>query len=132
MTDKKKHEPEYTLHVQHASDRDTGEPVTALIVQTVREFVSFMYEIPLESAIEGGIIQLKIHGLRVPENLVPGKGTARGTVLHPRLKGKFELSITNVDGVVNRFLLNITARGIEVKKTSQKPFIVFSAEHIQL
>ena len=131
MSEKKKHEPEYTLHVLHTTDPDTGEPVTAFVVQTVREFVSFKYEIPLESGIDGEMIQLKIHGLRVPENLVPGKGRARGTILHPRLKGKYDLSIINVDGILNRFLLTISSRAIEVKNASKKPFIVYSEEQIQ-
>jgi hypothetical protein len=126
MSEKKKHEPEYTLHILHTTHPETSEAVTAFVVQTVREFVSFMYEIPLDSTIEGRVIHLNIHGLRVPENLVPGKGTARGTVLHPKLKGKYELSITNVDGIVNRFLLAFSSHAIEVKNTSHKPFIVYS------
>ncbi len=126
MTEKKKHEPEYTLHILRTTNRETGEAVTAIVVQTVREFISFKYELPLESTIEGTVINLKIHGLRVPENLVPGKGRARGAVLLPKIKGKYELSITNVDGVLNKFFLTITARGFEVKKTSRMPFIVYS------
>ena len=132
MTEKKKHEPEYTLHVFHASEPETGQAVTAFVVQTVREFVSFKYEIPLESGIQQGVIDLKIHGLRVPENLVPGKGRARGAILHPRIKGKYDLSITNVDGILNKFLLSITARAIDVKSASRKPFIVYSEERVQL
>jgi len=132
MSEKKKHEPEYTLHILHGTDPETGDAVTAFAVQTVREFVSFKYEIPLDSTIQGAEVHLKIHGLRVPENLVPGRGRARGTVLHRKLKGKFDLAVTNVDGVVNRFGLNIAARTIDVKKLSKSPFIVFSQERVQL
>ena len=132
MSEKKKHEPEYTLHILHTTNRETGEAVTAIVVQTVREFVSFKYDLPLESTIEGATINLKIHGLRVPENLVPGKGRAHGVVLLPKMKGKYELSITNVDGVLNNFFLTITTRDIEVKKSSRKPFIVYSKEHVQI
>jgi hypothetical protein len=128
----KKHEPEYTLHVLHTTNPETGDAVTAFVVQTVREFVSFMYDIPVDSKIEGSIIQLKVHGLRVPENLVPGKGRARGVVLHPRLKGRFDLIVTNVDGVINKFLLTITPRAIEVTKTARKPFIVHSEERVRI
>ncbi|HEY6952716.1 MAG TPA: hypothetical protein VI758_09935, partial [Bacteroidota bacterium] len=66
MSEKKKHEPEYTLHVFHGSRPETNEAVTAFVVETVREFVSFNYEIPLESVIDGTSISLRIHGLRVP------------------------------------------------------------------
>jgi len=131
MSDKK-HEPEYTLHILHTTNPETGEAVTAFVVQTVREFVSFMYDIPVQLTIEGSAINLKIHGLRVPENLVPGKGRARGIVLHPKLKGKFDLVVTNVDGVINKFLLTITARAIEVVKTARKPFIVYSSERVRV
>jgi hypothetical protein len=131
MIEKKKHEPEYTFHVLHSANPETGDPVTAFVVQTVREFVSFSYEIPLKSAIEGRMISVKIHGLRVPENLVPGKGRARGIALHPRLKGKFELSITNVDGAVNRFWLTFTSRAIEIRTISKKPFIAYSKEQVK-
>ncbi len=132
MIEKKKHEPEYTLHILHTTDNDTGEAVTAFVVQTIREFVSFKYEIPVESTIEGTAINLRIHGLRVPENLVPGKGQARGVIFHPRLKGKYDLCVTNVDGIINKFFLTITIRAIEVKKSSRKPFIVYSAEQVQI
>jgi hypothetical protein len=132
MIEKKKHEPEYTLHILHTTDHETGKAVTAFVVQTIREFVSFKYEIPVESTIEGTAINLRIHGLRVPENLVPGKGRAYGVILHPKVKGKYDLSITNVDGIINKFFLTITTRAIEVKKTSRKPFIVYSEEHVQL
>ena len=128
----KKHEPEYTLHILHTTNPETGAAVTAFIVQTVREFVSFMYDIPIDSTVEGPIIHMKVHGLRVPENLVPGKGRARGVVLHPRMKGKFELIITNVDGAINRFLLTLSPRAIEVTKTTKKPFIVYSGERVQI
>lgn len=130
MSEKKKHEPEYTLHITHTTNPETGKPVTAIAVQTVREFVSFMYEIPVESNIDGASIHLKIHGLRVPENLVPGRGRARGVVLHPRLKGTFDLMVVNVDDVINRFILTLSAHAIEARKTAKKPFIVFSREPI--
>lgn len=131
MSEKKKHEPEYTFHILYTKHPETGTAVTAFIVQTVREFVSFKYEIPLVSKIEGQQIHVRIHGLRVPENLVPGKGQARGTIYHRRLKGKFELAITNVDGVLNKFLANFTNRSIEVKRSSRNPFIVYIPERIQ-
>ena len=132
MSEKKKHEPEYTLHIQQAIHPETGEEVTAFIVQTVREFVSFKYDIPLDSEILDSEIQLRIHGLRVPENLVPGKGQARGIIYHRRLKGKHDLAVTNVDGVLNRFGLTITHRTIEVKKNSRTPFIVYTDQKIEI
>jgi len=132
MSEKKKHEPEYTLHILHTTDPDTGKAVTAFVVQTVREFVSFKYEIPLESTLEGNEIHLKIHGLRVPENLVPGRGRARGLVFCRRLKGKFDLFVTNVDGIMNKFFLTITGRAFDVKKTAKQPFVVYSEELVSL
>lgn len=132
MSEKKKHEPEYTLHIFQASNPETNEAVTAFVVQTVREFVSFNYEIPLESTIEGTVIHLKIHGLHVPENLVPGKGHAHGAVLLRRLKGNYDLSVTNVDGMMNRFFLGVTTHAITVRKSSKKPFIVYSQEKTRI
>jgi hypothetical protein len=128
----KKHEPEYTLHIFHGKDPETSGAVTAFVVRTVREFVSFMYEIPLEAAVRDETIELRIHGLRVPENLVSGKGQARGVSLQRTLKGAYELVVTNVDGVVNKFSVRITPREILVKKLSRTPFIVYSTEQIRL
>lgn len=132
MSSKKKHEPEYTLHVFHSVHPETNEAVTALVVQTTREFVSFKYEIPLESTIAETTIDLKIHGLRVPENLVPGKGRARGVVFLQKLRGSHDLFITNVDGVTNRFTINSTNRTVEVKQLSRKPFVVHSSEAVRI
>ncbi len=128
----KKHEPEYTLHIFHAADPDTSEAVIACIVQTTREFVSFMYEIPLETKVSNGSIDLRIHGLRVPENLVSGKGQARGVALFRKLRGEYDLTVTNVDGDVNRFAVKVTPREILVRKLSKKPFIVYSSVRTHL
>ncbi len=125
MSEKKKHEPEYTLHFVNTEHPETGADVTACIVQTVREFVSFSYDIPLESTVEGREININIRGLRVPENLVPGKGQARGIFYHRRLKGTYDVLVTNVDGVVNKFEATFGPKDIEVKKASRKPFIVY-------
>jgi hypothetical protein len=132
MSEKKKHEPEYTLHIFHTTDSETGKPVTAFVVQTVREFVSFKYEIPLEARVEGGSIHITIHGLRVPENLVPGKGCARGTILLRALKGPHELLVTNVDGDVNKFSLAIAPRVIDVRGLSRQPFVAYVNGKIRL
>ncbi len=132
MSEKKKHEPEYTLHVFHGKDPETSDAVVVFAIQTVREFVSFRYEIPLESTIAGTTIDLKIRGLRVPENLVSGKGEARGIVYHRKLKGDYDLIVTNVDGVVNRFSVKVTPNAVVVQKLSRKPFIVYSPEPIRV
>ena len=131
MSEKKKHEPEYTLHVFHTKDPETNVAATAVAVLSVREFVSFRYEIPLESSLDGRTMSVIIHGLRVPENLVPGKGHAQGIIKYPTLQGEYELIITNVDGEVNRFSLSISSRTIGVKKLSKKSFIVYSSETIK-
>ena len=131
MSEKKKHEPEYVLHILHTKHPETGADVTAFIVQTVREFVSFSYDIPLESTIVGQEIKINIGGLRVPENLVPGKGQARGIYYHRRLKGTYDVLVTNVDEAVNRFEVTFGPNTTEVKKASRKPFIVYSERQIQ-
>ncbi len=125
MNEKKKHEPEYTLHVLNTKHPETGTDVTAFIIRTVREFVSFSYDIPLESTIKGQEIDISIRGLRVPENLVPGKGQANGVCYHRRLKGKYDVLVTNVDGVVNKFEVTFGPKEIGVKRASRKPFIVY-------
>lgn len=132
MSEKKKHVPEYTLHVVRRKDPETNKTGIALVVQTVREFVSFKYEIPIESTMTGTAIFLKIHGLRVPEDLVPGKGRAKGFVIHQRLKGAYDLVVTNVDGMENRFAVNIQPSEIVVKALTRKPFIVPSSEPVQV
>ncbi len=132
MTDKKKHEPEYTLHIFHGTDPETSEAVVAIVVRTVREFVSFMYEIPLQFKVAGENIDLHIRGLRVPENLVSGRGHARGVVFLRKLRGDYNLAVTNVDGDMNRFSVKVTPREVTVKRHSKLPFIVHSPEPIHL
>lgn len=132
MSEKKKHAPEYTLHIVHRKDPETSKTGSALVVQTVREFVSFEYEIQIESAITGRTISLKIHGLRVPEDLVPGKGPAKGFVIHEKLKGAYDLVVTNVDGMENRFAVSIHPTEIVVNALTRRPFIVPSSEPVQV
>jgi hypothetical protein len=132
MIEKKEHAPEYTLHVVRRRDPDTNKTGIALVVQTVREFVSFEYQIPVESTKTGTMISMKIHGLHVPENLVPGKGRAKGFVIHERLNGAYDLVVTNVDGMENRFVVNIHPPEILVRGLTRRPFIVPSSEPVQV
>ena len=132
MSEKKKHDPEYTLHVENTRDPETSKEITVIAVLSVREFVSFRYEITLAASVSDNIIDLKIHGLRVPENLVPGRGHAQGVFVHTRLKGLFDLMVTNVDGVVNKFSLSISQNDVAVRKLSRNPFIVYSADKVRI
>jgi hypothetical protein len=132
MAKKKRKEPEYALNIFHSFNEQTGKPHVVFFVRTVKEFVSFSYEIILESSIQSREIILKILGLRTTPLIMPGIGPAHGIHTFEHLRGMYLLSVVKLDGEENKFQLEITSNKIAVGDSNQHPFIRVSTERVTL
>lgn len=131
MPRKKKHrEPEYSLHVFHHVDDRTQKTLVVLLVQTIKEFTSFNYEILLDVSIQDRVIRVKILGLRTTPLIMPGIGPAKGYRELPTLRGTYTMSLMKLDGATNDFQLEVTPSRITVQGSPQQPFILASGEPV--
>jgi len=133
MPRRKKHRnPEYSLHVFHYFDERVRKVLQVFLVQTVKEFTSFNYEILLDVAIQDRTIQMKILGLRTTPLIMPGVGPARGRRDFTNLHGSYQLNVFKLDGETNEFQVNLTPSSISISGTPASPFITVSNKTVVL
>jgi len=126
-----KSQPEYLIRVFHYHP-EAGKPVIAVVIETLKEFVSFMYEVLLEDQRTGNDITIKIMGLHAPVSVMPGTGPARGKRFYPSLSGTITMQIKKLSGEKNEFEFAITRTAVTLVRSPRQPFIVFSPEPVPL
>jgi hypothetical protein len=133
MPRRKKHrDPEYSLHVFHYVDERIRKVLQVFLVQTVKEFTSFNYEILLDVAVQDRTIQMKILGLRTTPLIMPGVGPARGRRDFTDLRGSYQLNVFKLDGATNEFQVDLTPSSITITGTPTSPFITVSNKPVAL
>ncbi|MBI3580146.1 MAG: hypothetical protein HY089_12140 [Ignavibacteriales bacterium] len=132
MAKTKQKAPEYTLNIFRHRDERTDTTNIVFLVQTVKEFTNFKYEILLNGERNGKSLELNILGLRTTPLIMPGVGPAIGRKDFPNLKGTYALKVTKLDGEVNLFQLELAAKKITVKQSEQHIFIRVSTETVSL
>lgn len=132
MGRKKKNDPEYRLRIFRYTDERTRKKGVAVVVETVKEFVSFAYEVLLEDQQEGRVITLKILGLHAPVSVMPGVGPARGFRFYEGLSGRLTFAVTKLNGERNEFECSINERTVVLRQSPPEPFILFSTDSINL
>jgi hypothetical protein len=133
MPRKKKHrDPEYSLHVFHYYDERVRKILQVFLVQTVKEFTSFNYEILLDVAVQDRTIQMKILGLRTTPLIMPGVGPARGRRDFTDLRGQYQLNVVKLDGERNEFVVDLAPSSIVIAGTPSSPFITVSNTPVAL
>jgi len=120
--------PEYVLHIFHATDDLSQERVVVFLVRTVKEFVSFGYEILLEDSRRDREINMKILGLHTPAMIMPGTGPAYGVRAYQNLSGFYQLSVAKLNRSTNEFTIKITPDAIALVQSPSNPFIQLTTE----
>lgn len=127
---KKYREPEYTLHVFHHYDEQTRRALQVFLIQTIKEFTSFNYEILLDAVLRERLIQLKILGLRTTPLIMPGVGPAKGHCDFSNLKGSYHLSVIKLDGETNEFKVDVAPSHVAIIGNPELPFIIVSGKPV--
>ena len=76
--------PEYRARIHMGEHPDTGEAALVVLVETLREFTSFAYELSLTAKSTPHGLRIHIGGLTVPSVTRPYAGPARGVVYVPQ------------------------------------------------
>lgn len=129
---KRQHDPEYSLHIFHHFDERIRRDLQVFLVQTIKEFTSFNYEILLDVAVKDRAIHLKILGLQTTPLLMPSVGPARGRRDFTDLAGSYVLKIMKFDGQMNEFQLEVSPSKLEIKGAPASPFITASNKPVAL
>lgn len=124
-------EPEYILRVFHFR-HETGKKSVAVVLETVKEFVSFNYEVLLDDHRAEKEVHLKILGLHTPVSIMPGTGPARGVRFYTPLSGNVSFHVKKLDGNEDRFVVNIGRTSVKLVSSPKQPFIRFSNESVPL
>jgi hypothetical protein len=132
MAGKKKRDPDYTLNIFHHYDEKTKRNLIVFLVQTIRIFVSFRYEILLEDKIIDKEIRLHIKGLHVPELLMPQTGPAQGRLDYEKFEGTYHLMVIKQDKTVNEFSIQISPGSVNITEKPKNSFITVSNNPVNL
>ena len=132
MTKGKKHrEPEYRLNIYRGIDPTTCQAGWLFYVRTVKEFVSFNYEILLSGTTNERAITVQINGIHAPLMVMPGVGPAKGVIMFKDLQGEYTLHVKKLHRELNTFVLSVGTERAHVQHGPPHPFITVSVEPLE-
>ncbi|MBI2619645.1 MAG: hypothetical protein HYW57_06150 [Ignavibacteriales bacterium] len=125
-------ELEYLLRVfPHRDNRKAGHNVV-ISIETLKEFVSFQYEVLLEERRTDNEFSFRILGLHAPRSVMPAVGPARGIRVLGALRGTYRIRVSKPDGPENLFSFKISDTTIRLLESPEQPFVLFSTEPIPI
>ena len=127
---KKKHKGiEYRMLIQATYDETLKRHGTSFLIETVKQFSNFSYEIVVDEKWTDNQLSWVLHGLRAPELLMPSFGGAQYRKVYFDLKGEYIFTLKKIDGEFNEITLKILPTSVAVKNFVGMPFVsVYSSE----
>lgn len=120
---KKTRDPEYTLNIFRGTHPKSRQEGWIFLVRTVKEFVSFNYEILLSSTVKDRTITLQISGIHAPLMVMPGVGPAKGMVLLSDISGDYSLVVKKLNKEVNVYQIHVGSDRVQLEERPPQPFI---------
>jgi hypothetical protein len=114
---------EYRLTLEPHFNDERQLPTTLVVLETTKQFASFRYELSVREERKGKELRYAILGLKTPQLSLPSSGPAAYIREYHDLKGKYDVTVENLDGTVNTFAVHITPRTIKLLKSPKDPFI---------
>ncbi|MGE5314281.1 MAG: hypothetical protein ACM3Q4_06285 [Acidobacteriota bacterium] len=123
MTAKKKTEIEYRLLVVPAYDETMQKYGTLFLVETVKQFTNFNYQILIEEGVHKRTVTWKIHGLSAPAMSMPAVGGAKFDKIYFDMNGTVHFTMIKKDGHENTATLKVTPQGVKIVELPEHPFM---------
>ncbi len=123
MAAKKKAEIEYRLLIVPAFDETLQKHGTLFLVETVKQFTNFNYQILIEDSLVRRTLTWKIHGLSAPAMSMPAVGGAKFDKIYFDLNGTLHFTIFKKDGHENTVTVKVLPGGIKVVELPEHPFM---------
>ncbi len=115
--------PEYRLLITPRLSERTQEVTTLVVLETVKVFATFRYELTVEEHLEGKELTFAILGFRTPRLSLPAAGPARFEREYPGLRGTYTVTVKGIDGRTSTFSVKIGQKKVEVLKSPRHPFV---------
>jgi hypothetical protein len=114
---------EYRLLITpHFNER--GQKYTTLfLLETVKSFASFRYDLSVEETIDKKTITYRVLGLKTPHLSLPASGHARFMREYEDLQGTYDVVIEGLDGKVNSFSVRIAPQQVRLMSKPAHTFI---------
>jgi hypothetical protein len=109
--------------IQPTYDETLKKAGTLFLIETVKQFSSFSYEVVVEETRDDKHLTWALHGLRAPELLMPSFGGAQFKKVYFDLRGVQTFILKKIDGEVNEFKLKISSTSVAVQIMSGIPFV---------
>ncbi|MGA9115294.1 MAG: hypothetical protein WB626_00800 [Bacteroidota bacterium] len=106
----------YRLRMYPRRDPSRSRRTTVFILETVRTFASFPYELSVQETVEAASISFAVRGLQAPRLSLPGPGRARYVSEHEGLTGTYEVSVEGMDGRRARCAIIIGGDAVRVMR----------------
>lgn len=97
---------EYRLSVGPTVDERTGAAKTLFVLETVRQFSAFRYEISVRDEVADREVRFAILGLKTPGLSLPASGPAEFRRAYA-LEGEYAVSVRGLDGSTVTFPLSV-------------------------
>jgi hypothetical protein len=121
---KKKHKgAEYRMLIQPTYDETLKKAGTMFLIETVKQFSNFSYEVVVEEAVKDKELTWALHGLRAPELLMPSFGGAQFRKIYFDMKGSYAFILKKIDGEANEFQIRILSTSVVVQGSPTRPFV---------
>ena len=123
MAAKQKIELEYRLLVVPAFDETLQRHGTLFLVETVKQFTNFNYQILIEDVLKRHAVTWKIHGLSAPAMSMPAVGGARFEKIYFDLSGIVHFTLIKKDGQENTVTVKVSPTGVKLVEMPPHPFV---------
>jgi hypothetical protein len=115
--------PEYRLTIHPRFNERSLKYNTRFLLETVKSFASFRYELSVAEEKQGSTIRYTILGLKAPRLDLPASGHARFEREYENLRGPHTVIVKGLDGVENAFAIRVEPTGVRVTKRPASPFV---------
>jgi hypothetical protein len=112
---RKKHKGlEYRVLIIPTFDETLKKAGTLFLIETVKQFSNFNYEVVVEDHRLDDTTIWSLHGLRTPELSMPSFGAAQFRKVYFDVKGRHNFILRKIDGEENLFTVKISSSSVAV------------------
>ncbi|MCX6137342.1 MAG: hypothetical protein NTV54_07610 [Ignavibacteriales bacterium] len=119
---------EYRLMVQPVLDDAARKRGVVFLLETIKQFGNFNYEIVVDEVFDGKTLLWTLHGLKAPELAMPASGAAQFRKVHYDLPGRFHFVLRKSDGSEGAFDFETRGRRITIKNLAIHSFFTVIAD----
>jgi hypothetical protein len=125
---KKNSAVEYHLAIRMVLDEATRKHGLIFLLETIKQFGNFNYEIAVDEVFDGKTLFWTLHGLKAPELSMPSSGSAQFRKVHYDLPGRFHFVLRKTDGSEGAFDCETRGPRIAIKNIVHHSIFTVTAD----